>query len=198
MEPICICNESSLNYVDPDGLWPARIHNEFIRAAFPGLSKRQLEILEKASADADSPLGTHVLRHEAHFTRDPPQEGKTHEKNPRHTWPSRSKRHGGYKSSKGDERVIINEAALRVFGFGLHTVMDSTSPAHLDEEGNPEVFLYGEFLTWFEHGRREARTRRNREDGLSTGCETIMSVRLDESADVRNWPNCRGWGKSRR
>ena len=42
-----------LAIVDRNGLWPWRFHNRIIEAAFPGLSKSDLNILETASANVD-------------------------------------------------------------------------------------------------------------------------------------------------
>ena len=129
-----------LNYVDPDGLWPTHIHNEFIRAAFPGLSNRQIEILQEASARADSPSGELFWRDEIHYTRsaDTPAEVARHNSEVYKAQQAREARR--LQFTEGDERVIINEAALRAAGYGLHAVADSTSPAHNDEDGNPAWF----------------------------------------------------------
>lgn len=40
-----------LAFVDRNGMWPTHIHNEIINEAFPGLSKDQLNTLQKASHD---------------------------------------------------------------------------------------------------------------------------------------------------
>jgi len=44
-------------FVDKNGRWPARIHNQIIDAAFPTLSPAQREILKEVSLEQDSLLG---------------------------------------------------------------------------------------------------------------------------------------------
>ena len=141
-----------LNYVDPDGLWPTHIHNEFIRAAFPRLSNRQIGILQKASLDADT---QYFKRHEMHHTRNASTSGKVARQNYEAYLAQRIGEAQRAQIGKGDNRVIINEAALVAAGLLLHAVMDSTSPPHLDEEGNPAFYNYDNLVSQGFHFLRE-------------------------------------------
>jgi RHS repeat-associated protein len=44
-------------YIDQNGKWPTRTHNELIKKAFPGLSNREIKAIQKGSRDTDAPKG---------------------------------------------------------------------------------------------------------------------------------------------
>ena len=140
-----------LNYVDPDGLWPRYIHNQLIAEAFPGLSEVQREILRKASSASDPPYsrGKH---HPIHYTRNRATSGDEAREDAESYMQVKEKEARDLQTGDLDDLVQLSPDSLMEFGRGLHTVMDRTSPAHRQPDGNPAVF---EWLWFIPHILRE-------------------------------------------
>ena len=129
-------------FVDNNGLWPTYIHNKIIEEAFPGLSKSEIQTLQKASYDTDynnrelgmDPQDPHVSY--IHGMSDGTDANEINAI--------------ALAESLGDRFIDENLAAavvaqrdwiasghtglcpkaLTAFGNAAHTVMDRTSPAH--------------------------------------------------------------------
>lgn len=160
-------NNRPLRFVDPSGRWPTEIHLELIRDAFPGLSQAELHTLNLATYAADFyPAYTidpvrHALR-PGDLNLDDPS-GKTNA-----FIEDKVQLANIIQGGRGSTRVL-NSRALLQFGYALHALMDSTSPAHRDQNGNP-----GPFSWWylFPHREREATITSAQRD------ETIALMRL--------------------
>ena len=135
-----------LSMVDRNGQWPSYIHNMIDEEAFPGLSKQDLGMIEKASSDMDyhnDPSGLNVgpqdpLNSEFHGM----STGDLYDTNPMEAI-SESEA-GGDQFIQGqlaEARTLqaqwtkeghsgLCPAALTKFGNALHTVQDRTSPSH--------------------------------------------------------------------
>jgi RHS repeat-associated protein len=133
-----------LTMVDNNGLWPWWFHNQIIEGAFPGLSKSDIAILEKASSDVD---------------KDQSDWGS----------PKHGMSDGNWVSAGVNSPIMANDyirsneekaaelqaqwvasghtgfspEALSAFGNALHTISDMTSPAH-------EGFQYW-YGPWYKH-----------------------------------------------
>ena len=121
-------------FVDKNGRWPARIHNQIIDAAFPTLSPAQREILKEVSLEQDSLLGggqSPTLAFQ-HGMRGPRQ--------------SVAGAQAAYNAFVADHLNRATQAqinfwahgnaglsndALKQFAMALHAILDSTSPEHL-------------------------------------------------------------------
>lgn len=132
-----------LKFVDQNGLWWTQTHNQIIEDAFPGMSPDQLKLLQSASYATDK-----TTKYLGVF--DP----QSAEASPVHAMSNGNDpdtAHAlGLAMQLTDRFIQDNEAAARVaqsewiaaghtgispkaltaFGNALHTVMDSTSPAH--------------------------------------------------------------------
>jgi len=124
---------SPLDSVDPDGMWPRKIHEDIILKAFPGLTDHQRSVLMSASFWMDyCPTCQLESNSYQHYMRAP--------------WESASKAASEAKifitNQENLARYVmgsasLSDASLEEFGKAGHTVMDSTSPAHVDDQGNP-------------------------------------------------------------
>jgi RHS repeat-associated protein len=135
-----------LSMVDRNGQWPSYIHNMIDEEAFPGLSKEDLDTIEKASSDMDyhnDPSGLGVgpqdqLNSEFHGM----STGDLYDTNPMEAI-SESEAGGDQfiQSQLAEARTLqaqwtkqghsgLSPAALTKFGNALHTAQDMTSPSH--------------------------------------------------------------------
>ncbi len=126
-------HNNPLEYVDNNGKWPTRIHNQIIDTAFPGLTAEQRQILKNVSAHQDSILSGGQGNNLAfqHAMRGPGESVEQAEAD-----------FNAFVSMNEDEatRTQINswlagnpgydDKALAEFAAALHAILDSTSPAH--------------------------------------------------------------------
>jgi RHS repeat-associated protein len=157
-----------LMYIDPQGKWPTKIHNQIIDKAFPGLSVKQRQILKAASARVDS------LRKQPFHEPDSPFGGQDPKNAYQHSMRSRNQDVDVAKdkiakfitNNEQDARNLqsqfeskggkgLSDKALDKFGIALHTETDKTSPAHTDSNGNPIVWDL-KLLTIISHEGKES------------------------------------------
>jgi RHS repeat-associated protein len=123
-----------LQFVDKNGRWPTKIHNDIIEQAFRGtLTRNQIQILKDVSAQEDSPLGGGQGNARAfqHPMRAP--------------WESVAEAEAEYQDFVSTNEDAATKAqvnfwiagnpgfsndALKKFALALHAILDSTSPAH--------------------------------------------------------------------
>ncbi len=126
-----------LRYIDHNGKWPTDIHNRIIDRAFPGLSQQQRDALRATSRWVDRPAGQTRAHNHEHAMRspgeDPAAARRAIDANIQNQQRAAQQAQGGTPANTSE----IRPAALNEFGQVLHTVMDRTSPAHTDQNGNP-------------------------------------------------------------
>jgi RHS repeat-associated protein len=127
-----------LKFVDHNGKWPTKIHNQIIDAAFPGLSTTQRDELKRISAWVDRiPGGQTKANNHDHAMKSPGEDPavarKAIEQNIQTHEEAAQKAQGGTPEHASE----IKDGALDEYGKALHTVADRTSPAHTDSNGNP-------------------------------------------------------------
>jgi RHS repeat-associated protein len=122
-----------LNLVDSNGKWPTKVHEEIIDRAFPGLTPNQRGVLKSASAAMDQGVTsqTRSKNHE-HFMKSP---GQNPQDAARQARESIDKRIETAKGLQGNDTT--HPKALGIVGGAIHTATDGTSPAHIDQNGDP-------------------------------------------------------------
>jgi RHS repeat-associated protein len=131
-----------LAYVDQNGLWPTRIHNEIIEAVFGGvLSRHQVELLKSVSADQDS-ISKGGQR---------PENSNIHGQcAPGQSMGACSSGIANHVSENlAKARIVgnvqgLSDSALTYFGVAGHTLTDMGSPSHVGPDGTPTTW-YGIF-----------------------------------------------------
>ena len=123
---------------DPSGLWSTRAHRALIRHAFNGcnVSAQETKAIEDASEQFDSDTGLSEDWAFAHSMRAPGQ-SVADAVSRRNAWISEE-----LKFAREDYGLGNTSNALTEFGQGIHTVMDQTSPAHTDANGDPITWCY--------------------------------------------------------
>lgn len=115
---------SPINYVDSDGLWPERIHNRIISIAFENLPKNLISQIEKGSAYSDSWKFQSPNFNHMHATR----------QNDESIDAARDKMQGYINEHLHSFQTFLDagqfEKAFFELGMALHPIMDSTSPSH--------------------------------------------------------------------
>lgn len=129
---------SPLGYVDPNGRWTTEIHNMIIDQAFPGLSQQQRETLKNSSYWMDHCASCQSKSHDHEHYMKRPGEDATKAKEAALDFINKQEK-AAQKDQGGipDKAAGINDKALTDFGKALHTATDGTSPAHVDQNGNP-------------------------------------------------------------
>lgn len=127
-----------LAYVDHNGKWPTKIHEQIIDKAFPGLSAAQRGELKRISSWVDRIPGGQTKAHNHEHAmkspgEDPVAAKRAIDQNIQGHEQAAQKSQGGTPEHASD----IKTSALDEFGQALHTVEDRTSPAHTDQNGNP-------------------------------------------------------------
>jgi RHS repeat-associated protein len=126
-------HNNPLEYVDSNGKWPTKIHNQIIDAAFPNLTATQRQILRDVSAQQDAILSGGQGNSLAfqHAMRGPGQSVEEAQAD-----------YNKFVSMNEDEATKdqinfwlagnpgYSDKALAEFAAALHAVLDSTSPAH--------------------------------------------------------------------
>jgi RHS repeat-associated protein len=130
-----------VNFNDPNGRWRGGVHHDFFKLAFPGLSKAQLKVLNKASDHVDRLKNQGTGGSHDHYLAKPGEttaEAKAAiGKHIEDLSKKASQEQGGTPAHASD----IKDSALASFGELGHTLEDKASPAHSDSAGNPS--------TWF-------------------------------------------------
>jgi RHS repeat-associated protein len=115
---------SPINFVDINGLWPERIHNQIIGIAFMNLPENLISQIEKGSAFADSKKFQvtsfsymHAMRQKGESVED--ASVKMHDYINEH-----------FENLNTFKEVGQIEKAYFELGMALHPIMDSTSPSH--------------------------------------------------------------------
>jgi RHS repeat-associated protein len=138
--------DNPLRLIDRDGHWPTSIHNDIIKAAFPGLSPAQREVLRVASEDADYKLEIDGLPsqdpansfvHSMSNGRDGESREYAAARAQSWTATNESRARGLQAAFEASGRNGLSDDALAAFGLALHTVTDATSPSH---RGNQEWY----------------------------------------------------------
>jgi RHS repeat-associated protein len=142
-----------VSYSDPYGLWPTPVHHEMIATAlYTYLNDRELGIVEAASDHVDGPLGQLNSQSYKHSMRAPgqsPQEA--------------IKLRDAFVGRELMQARILEQAghhddALEAFGEAAHALMDSTSPYHVDANGNPKEWDVTSPTNVAQHVRGEGNT----------------------------------------
>jgi hypothetical protein len=124
-------------------MWPTHIHNEIINEAFPGLSKDQLNILQKASHDTDynnpihgySPQDVEVsFVHGMSDGQHSQDQSEARQQGDAFVADNESKAQQVQEFWAQSGHTGVSPNALTAFGNALHTVEDRTSPAHEGEQ----------------------------------------------------------------
>jgi RHS repeat-associated protein len=128
-----------LKYIDTNGKWPTPIHNQILANAFPGLSPKELDVLQAASYNTDFK--------NQYNGKDPqdPSNSFIHAMRDGTTGQSIEEAQAltneflcGNEGSAMSEQMTyednggkgLSTKALSSMGNALHTIMDSFSPSH--------------------------------------------------------------------
>jgi len=159
-------NNDPLNKVDANGQWPTWTHDNMLEAAFPRLSRHQIDILKNASAYADRTEYQTAANSYRHAMRGPNESVRQGQQ--RTEAFVRGQANAARQSQGGSvtDATRINDRSLSYFGVGAHARMDATSPAHRDSAGNP--YQWTEDSNIFAHMWNEAWSNQNQfEAGVS-------------------------------
>jgi RHS repeat-associated protein len=129
-----------LTFVDPTGLWPTWFHDAVYKAAFPGLSQAQLQVIERESEESDNALDGGQSRDNAfkHQMRKPFQTSKDAQgKYAKFVNNERTAAQAEIRNSGG----VLTESALIHLARIAHGASDGTSPLHVDPNN-------GNYLLW--------------------------------------------------
>jgi RHS repeat-associated protein len=142
------CLNDPLRYIDQNGKWPTRTHDKIIEKAFDGLSGKQIRQIQKGSESVDANLDKPIrliLENtlvESMAPRHAMTPGfmvrKLGSVSAAQEWSRQQATHyinekmGEAKKiySNSQNKDHVPNAALEVFGQGVHTIMDGASPAH--------------------------------------------------------------------
>ena len=127
-----------LSRADADGHWPTEIHEQIIDKAFPGLTEKQRSIIKAWSANMDHCFTCQLESTAYQHSMRAPGEDIAKAKND--TAKFISDKEGEARNAQGFQAKSLDQitpGSLGRFGEGGHTVMDGTSPAHVDAQGNP-------------------------------------------------------------
>jgi RHS repeat-associated protein len=133
-----------LTMVDKNGLWPSPIHFQMNDSSFPGMSKQDIGILDKATWNMDWAPGQQDPRNAPQHGM---QDGSGNVGGSPETMQEDARQQADDFISKqvataqqaqadweAQGHTGIAPAALTAFGNALHTVQDRTSPAHQGEQ----------------------------------------------------------------
>jgi RHS repeat-associated protein len=133
-----------LTMVDKNGLWPSPIHFQMNDSSFPGMSKQDIGILDKATWNMDWAPGQQDPRNAPQHGM---QDGSGNVAGSPETMQEDARQQADDFISKqvataqqaqadweAQGHTGIAPAALTAFGNALHTVQDRTSPAHQGEQ----------------------------------------------------------------
>ena len=147
-----------INFADPFGLWPTRTHNALLDYAFKGhVSAAALAALKDASRQQDGILnGGQSLGRSFMHAMAQPGESPAEAKARRAEFISHSLARARVLAEDGDEA-----GALRELGNAFHTMMDQTSPAHTQENGDMRTWKTSDVFAhwWAESGTPSAATK---------------------------------------
>jgi hypothetical protein len=119
-------------YVDPNGLWPTPIHNRIHQRAFPGLSKRELDLINRRSAHQDRLIPgqsrTLAFQHAMSAPWQTPQEARQQYANFVAERMNTAKQNQFGTFLGGSDGLFVS--SLEAFTDLLHAVVDETSPTH--------------------------------------------------------------------
>jgi len=113
-----------INYVDNNGFWPERIHNQIIRVSFRKLPGELRSQIEKGSAHADSIEFQSTDFNHMHAMRQKDESPEA----------ANDKMQKYINEHLNNYSILIEteqiEKAYFELGMALHPIMDSTSPSH--------------------------------------------------------------------
>jgi hypothetical protein len=113
-----------INYVDNNGFWPERIHNQIIRVSFRKLPGELRSQIEKGSAYADSTEFQNTDSNHMHAMRQKDESPEV----------ANDKMQKYINEHLNNYSILIEteqiEKAYFELGMALHPIMDSTSPSH--------------------------------------------------------------------
>ena len=137
-----------VNFADPFGLWPAKTHDAIITTALRGAAPgADIWAIMRGSRQFDlglSQLPRNSFMHSMRATGQNPSAAIAK----RDGFIESNMRDAENAQSRGD-----HQAAMSSLSIAMHTVMDETSPAHVDASGNPLVWRVGDFS---EHNKAES------------------------------------------
>ena len=131
-------HDDPVNFIDHNGKWPTAIHEAIIDQAFPGLSENQRATLKSASAGMDHCVLCQSKGWSYRHAMRAPDQSSGEAKRQTQDW-VKTEEHNAQENQGGQPKdaAAINDSSLAAFGDAVHTVADSTSPAHVDGAGNP-------------------------------------------------------------
>lgn len=130
-------NANSIDSSDPLGLWSPDAHDSLIEYAFAGLlSPSDIEILKASGRifDKNTQSTSMSFAHSMRTTQQAPEEAVALRDN------------FILDTLAQCQDVASREKALEFLGEALHPIMDSYSPEHVDDAGNPRVWNLREAL----------------------------------------------------
>jgi RHS repeat-associated protein len=144
--------------VDRSGKWPTPVHHNLLDEAFGPNSEykniitaRQLQALKTGSDGADDPfLGNQADSKQFTHGMKPKNMTVTQAMEASEDWINKC------------VNDFVETGDFVVLGYGLHTIMDKTSPAHRDENGRP---LEYEITHWQAHNDKEDPDEIKKNDG---------------------------------
>jgi RHS repeat-associated protein len=120
-------HENPINNTDPLGLWSTAAHNAIIQAAFQGLSPNLIQAIEDGSASSDAfiyQLFGDPAVHAMSYPGEDPSAARDR------ACSAIADRLARYQQMADSSEASVQYMAYFELGEAMHTVMDSTSPAH--------------------------------------------------------------------
>jgi RHS repeat-associated protein len=126
---------SPIDHIDPTGLWSTAAHDQIIwNALYPcGVSAADIWDIQQGSRFADSDVFQGAQYSYMHAMRDGTDNQSVtsaQQQTAAFIW-------AGMAAAKNSLSAGANDQAMVDFGLAMHPVMDVTSPAHTDANGNP-------------------------------------------------------------
>ncbi len=129
------CANDPINRVDPLGLWSPEAHDALLQHAFGGqVAQSDIDAMKKGSRNFDRKTAMSKDWSHAHsMARKGESAAAAIKKRDDFINDSLKKAKDAADCGKRDE-------ALDLLSQALHAIMDSSSPMHIDANGNPQVF----------------------------------------------------------
>ena len=127
---------SPINENDPSGYWGTNAHNQLIRNALApcGVSDHDIKQIQKGSRHADDfkfqGAEYSYMHSMTNGSSNPPQSAAD-------MMQQRDAFVAAQMANAQNESQGNHDQAMFDFGFAIHPLMDQTSPAHVDPQGNP-------------------------------------------------------------
>ena len=171
--------------IDTLGLWSTEAHNLILDRAFNGLSSFAIQAIKAGSAGADAAYNQLIGNPAVHAMRKPGESVESARQRACKFIDDRLKK---YRQLMGSSRASVRYMAYFELGEAMHTIMDSTSPAH----AGWQQWTAGDLLS--SAGRNRISSHgdlRNSIEGARSLTPTLMQATLTRMSSILNGADCK-------